>query len=134
MNPTYLYEFHIDLPSIQTVSTRYLLFIFLSYNALSSNFKHALSSFTSHTRPKSYEEASQHPCWKEAMEAELEALSTKNTWQHVPLPRGKKPIGCHWVYKIKHNRDGTIDRYKTRLVAKGYTQLEGLDFLDQKSG
>jgi len=64
------------------------------------------------------------------MEAELEALSTNNTWQLVPLPPGKKPIGCRWVYKIKHNNDDTIDHYKTRLVAKGYTQLEGLDFLD----
>jgi len=64
------------------------------------------------------------------METELEALSTSNTWQLVSLPPGKKPIGCRWVYKIKHNSDGTIDCYKARLVAKGYTQLEGLDFLD----
>jgi len=75
----YLDEFHIDLPSTQTLSTRYPISNFLSYNALSSNFKHVISSFTSHTKPKSYEEASQDPCWKQAMEAELEALSTNNT-------------------------------------------------------
>jgi len=129
-SPAYLEEFHTDLPSTQTVSTRYPISIFLSYNVLSSNFKHVISSFTSHTEPKSYEEASQHPCWKQAMEAELEALFTNNTWQLVPLPPGKKSIGYYWVYKIKNNSDDTIDRYKARLVAEGYIQLEGLDFLD----
>ena len=39
-------------------------------------------------------------------------------------------IGCRWVYKIKYKADGTVERYKAHLVAKGYTQLEGLDFLD----
>jgi len=106
--PAYLEGFHINLPSTQTVSTRYPISNFLSYNALSSNFKNVFSSFTSHTKPKSYEEASQHPRWKQAMEAELEALSTNNTRKLVPLPPGKKPIGCCGVYKIKHNSDGNI--------------------------
>lgn len=41
---------------------------------------------------------------------------------------GKKLIGCKWVYKIKLKADGTIDRYKVRFVAKGYNQVEGIDF------
>ena len=45
-------------------------------------------------------------------------------------PYGKKPIGCHWVYKIKRHSDGTIERLKARLVAKGYTQLKGIYYHD----
>jgi hypothetical protein len=62
------------------------------------------------------------------MTAELEALQLNNTWSLVPLPVGHKPIGCKWVYKIKHRSDGTIEHYKARLVAKGSIQIEGIDY------
>ncbi|BBG93322.1 wall-associated kinase 2 [Prunus dulcis] len=55
------------------------------------------------------------------MHAELEALQQNNTYSMVPLPIGHKPIGCKWVYKIKYKSDGTIERYKARLV-------EGIDY------
>jgi len=80
--------------------------------------------------PRNYTEASKHSCWQQAMKDELDALATNNTWIMTSLPPGKIAIGCRWIYKIKHRFDGTIDRYKALLIAKGYTQLEGLDFLD----
>ncbi|RVW24991.1 Retrovirus-related Pol polyprotein from transposon TNT 1-94 [Vitis vinifera] len=50
------------------------------------------------------------------------------TWELVKLPAGKKPVGCKWVYTVKYRADGSIERYKTRLVAKGYTQTYGIDY------
>ena len=55
------------------------------------------------------------------MGKKIEALEVTNTWSLVPLPSGKRPIGCKWVYRVKYLPDGTIERYKARLAAKGFT-------------
>ncbi|MCO5611952.1 hypothetical protein L7F22_066212 [Adiantum nelumboides] len=62
------------------------------------------------------------------MNEKMDALYGNETWELVPLPKGKKPIGCRWVYKVKHNSDGSVSRYKARLVAKGYTHTYGIDY------
>jgi Reverse transcriptase (RNA-dependent DNA polymerase) len=62
------------------------------------------------------------------MSEELIAMNKNHTWDIIPLPEGKKPVGCRWIYKIEFNSDGTIERYKAKLVAKGYTQTYGLDY------
>jgi len=67
------------------------------------------------------------------MQNELTALQKTGTWEIVELPDKVKPIGCMWIYKIKHNADGSVERYKTRLMVKGYTQIEGLDYFDTYS-
>lgn len=59
------------------------------------------------------------------MAAEIQALEDNKTWIITNLPTGKKPIGCKWVYKVKHKADGTVERCKARLVAKGFTQQLG---------
>jgi hypothetical protein len=58
----------------------------------------------------------------------MATLDANATWELVALPEDKKAMGCKWVYKIKHNANGFVSRYKTRLVAKGYAQTYGIDY------
>lgn len=54
----------------------------------------------------------------------------QNTWDLVPPPSNANVIGCQWIFKIKRHSDGSIARYKARLVANGNQQYEGLDFTE----
>lgn len=85
---------------------------------------------THHVEPHTYVEVATDPNWQQAMDSELQALVSNQTWTLTYLSPGKTPIGCKWVYKIKHRSDRSIERYKARLVAKGYTLTEGLDYHD----
>lgn len=62
------------------------------------------------------------------MEEEISALNKNETWEKCEIPKGKKTIGCKWVYSIKYHAVGYIGRYKARLVAQGYTQTYGIDY------
>jgi len=66
--------------------------------------------------------------WEMAMQEEYDSFVVNNTWSLVPLPKGRKPISCKWVFKIKHGVHGEIERYKARLVARGFTQTFGVDY------
>ncbi len=63
-----------------------------------------------------------------AIDEEMVALHVNVTWELVALLKKKKAIRCKWVYKVKHNVDGSVNRYKTRLVAKSYAQTYGIDY------
>ncbi|PKI38314.1 hypothetical protein CRG98_041294 [Punica granatum] len=62
------------------------------------------------------------------MEEKIRALENNNTWTVETLPVGKQPIGCKWVFKVKRKADGSVERFKARLVTKGFTQVEGIDY------
>jgi len=90
-------------------------------------------SFTAAAESLSYSEALRHPDaeqWKQAALEELNAHSTNGTWELVPRRKGKTIIGSKWIFKVKRNADGSVERYKGRLVAKGYNQSPGFDYLE----
>ena len=89
------------------------------------HFFYALASLQ---EPQTFHEASSNPLWQQAMKEELDALHKIGTWDLVDLPSEKTSIGCKWVYKIKTRSDGTVDRYKARLIARGFTQEYGIDY------
>lgn len=64
------------------------------------------------------------------MNVELEALEKNETWEVTELPSNRKAIGCKWIYKTKFKADGSIDKYKARLVILGYKQTYGIDYME----
>ncbi|KAK1422630.1 hypothetical protein QVD17_17916 [Tagetes erecta] len=98
------------------------------YSKLSAENHCFATTLNKSVEPKSSKEALKDINWVNAMNKEMEALNRNKTWDLVDLPPGRKPIGCKWVFKIKHDPSGAISRYKARLVAKGYSQREGIDF------
>ena len=83
--------------------------------------------------PSSYFEAISSPdalLWKDAIKIELDSILKNKTWELVDLPSGAKPIGYKWIFKRKYFPDGSIEKYKVRLVAKGFSQKQNIDYFD----
>ncbi|GJW78236.1 zinc finger, CCHC-type containing protein [Tanacetum coccineum] len=68
--------------------------------------------------------------WKEAINDEMDSIMGNNTWVLADLPLGCKPLGCKWIFKIKLKVDGTIERFKARLVIQGFRHKSGIDYFD----
>lgn len=83
---------------------------------------------TSTKIPNDYLESMSNPNWYIAMKEEIPALHNNGTWILIDLPIGKKAVGCKWVYTIKPNADGSLDRFKARLVPKGFNQTAGVGY------
>ncbi|KAL0559388.1 hypothetical protein IC582_003997 [Cucumis melo] len=102
----------------------------MSYENLSPQLRTFTANLDSTTIPKNIHIALKCPEWKNVVMEEMKALEKNNTWEICALPNGHKPVGCKWVFTLKYKADGTLDRHKVRLVAKGFTQTYGVDYLE----
>ena len=80
--------------------------------------------------PRHYQAALGIPHWRSAMEQEYQGLLKNGMWRLVPPHSGVNIIDSKWVFKVKRHADGSIERYKARLVARGFKQRQGLDYDD----
>jgi hypothetical protein len=78
--------------------------------------------------PETVVEASGHPDWDTTTNEEYCSLMENDTWDLVPLPKGRKLVRCKWVYKTKYDSNRSVERHKAWLVAKGFSQVEGIDY------
>lgn len=95
--------------------------------------KHYLYNVFDINEPLTFKEAmnSEHSEeWSIAAKCEIDALHENHTWDLVQLPANRKALKSKWVFKIKYNNNNEIDRYKCRLVARGFEQKYGLDFTE----
>ncbi|CAL8997528.1 unnamed protein product [Prunus brigantina] len=121
------------IPNIQyeadpKAKVKYPISNHVSTHRLSAPHAMLIKQLDSLSTPSSVEEALMDPNWKQAMNDEMQALQKNSTWELVPLPSGKRTVGCRWIYTIKLKADGSIEWYKARLVVKGYTQRYGMDY------
>jgi len=87
--------------------------------------------FVNVCEPRTIDEALRSPEsaeWKQAADAEYDSLIENYTWELVPLPDGRSVVGCKWVFQVKLDSNRRIQRFKGRLVAKGYSQKHGIDY------
>lgn len=77
-----------------------------------------------------FQEAIKSPHWITVVNEELSALEENQTWDITTLPPGKKPIGTKWLFKTKYLPDGSVERYKARLVVLGNKQTLGIDYAE----
>ena len=80
--------------------------------------------------PENYEDAQMNPAWQEAMKEEIHMIKKNHTWELVDRPADKNIIGVKWIFRTKLNADSSINKFKARLVVKGYAQVYGVDYSD----
>jgi hypothetical protein len=80
------------------------------------------------TEPSSFKEAVQQPVWVDAMVEEYDSIVRNSVWDVVPRPEDKSVVSSHWLYKVKQAADGSVEKHKARFVARGFSQVEGIDY------
>lgn len=97
---------------------------------VSPKFNWFLAAIVPQVDPLYFSQAVKSVNWVDAMNSELDAFEANRTWEVTPLPLNRKHIGCKWIYKMKFKADGSIDKYKARLVILGYKQTYGIDYVE----
>lgn len=122
-------DFDLDVPIAVRkgvrACTQHPISHFLSYSHLPPSYKAFFSKLLLSV-PNNVHDALTIPKWKRAMIKEMNALCKNGTWELIKLPEGKRTVGYKCVYTVKHRADGSIERYKTRFAAKGFTQIYGI--------
>ncbi|XP_071742676.1 uncharacterized mitochondrial protein AtMg00820-like [Rutidosis leptorrhynchoides] len=111
-------------PPVPTVTTR-------SQNNIykpNPKYVHTTTTASRTVEPTTINQALSDPAWNAAMQEELRPLRALDTWELVPADSSQNIVKCKWVFWIKYLPDGTIDRYRARLVAKGFQQRAGIDY------
>jgi hypothetical protein len=93
---------------------------FCSYITMVSNIQESKTS--------TFEEASSRQVWRDVMMEEYNSIMKNDVWEVVPRIEGKSVVTSRWLYKIKHVADGNIEKYKALFVARGFSQVEGVDY------
>ena len=93
---------------------------FCSYVALVTDILHSESG--------SFDEASAQQVWRDAMVEEYSSIMQNDAWEVVPRPEGKSVVTLRWLYKVKFAADGSVEKFKARFVARGFSQIEGVDY------
>ena len=111
-----------SLPAVPGTSL-YPLSDFVSDDQFSPGHRAYLAAITAVSEPKNFKEAVTQKVFRDAMQTEIVALEDQRTWDITDLPSGKVALGSQWVHKINYNADGTVERYKSRVVVQGNKQV-----------
>lgn len=116
--------------SVQSKSsgTIYPIAHYVNCDQFSVSHRYFLAAVNTGHEPNTYAEAIKDERWREAMRKEIQALEDNETQTVEDLPLGKQAIGSEWVYKIKYNYDGSVERCKAHLVILGNKQVESIDY------
>lgn len=116
-------------PSSSTSScTVYPLTHYVICDKFSFQHQAFLAALQAEREPIHFTDAVQDVQWRKATTLEIQTLENNGTWDLITLPPGQKALGCKWIYKIKYHSNGSLERFKARLVILGNRQMEGLDY------
>lgn len=119
-----------SLSSLPSSGSPYPIAHYVNCNNFSLAHRVFLAAIEQEKEPMTYNEGVKDHRWRKAMQSEVDALENNQTWTITSLPAGKKALGCKWVYKIKRKSDGTVERFKARLVILRNYQVEGIDYTE----